>query len=76
MSKKLTREDYGGGVFGRNPVTVRDLISKLEKFDKDLIIISGINTYNETITTLKEIDVQDIVLDNGTLMSGSVVLIS
>lgn len=51
MSKKLTREDYGGGVFGRNPVTVRDLISKLEKFDKDLIIISGINTYNETITT-------------------------
>lgn len=46
-----------GGVFGRNPVTVRDLISKLEKFDKDLIIISGINTYNETITTLKEIDV-------------------
>ena len=75
MSKKLTREDYGG-VFGRNPVTVRDLISKLEKFDKDLIIISGINTYNETITTLKEIDVQDIVLDNGTLMSGSVVLIS
>ena len=74
MSKKLTREDYG--VFGRNPVTVRDLISKLEKFDKDLIIISGINTYNETITTLKEIDVQDIVLDNGTLIPGSVVLIS
>ena len=70
MSKKLTREDYGG-VFGRNPVTVRDLISKLEKFDKDLIIISGINTYNETITTLKE-----IVLDNGMLISGSVVLIS
>ena len=65
-----------GGVFGRNPVTVRYLISKLEKFDKDLIIISGINTYNETITTLKEIDVQDIVLDNGTLISGSVVLIS
>lgn len=75
MSKKLTREDYGG-VFRRNPVTVRDLIYKLEKFDKDLIIISGINTYNETITTLKEIDVQDIVLDNGTLISGSVVLIS
>lgn len=75
MSKKLTREDYGE-VFGRNPVTGRDLISKLEKFDKDLIIISGINTYNETITTLKEIDVQDIVLDNGTLISGSVVLIS
>ena len=48
----------------------------LEKFDKDLIIISGIITYNETITTLKEIDVQDIVLDNGTLISGSVVLIS
>nr|DAR79439.1 MAG TPA: hypothetical protein [Caudoviricetes sp.] len=41
-----------------------------------MIIISGINTYNETITTLKEIDVQDIVLDNGTLISGSVVLIS
>ena len=75
MSKKLTKEDYGG-VFGHNPVTVRDLISKLEKFDKDLIIISGINTYNETITTLKEIDVQDVVLDNGTLISGLVVLIS
>nr|DAE32324.1 MAG TPA: hypothetical protein [virus sp. ctviY17] len=41
-----------------------------------MIIISGINTYNETITTLKEIDVQDIVLDDGTLISGSVVLIS
>lgn len=33
MSKKLAREDYGG-VFGHNPVTVRDLISKLENLIK------------------------------------------
>lgn len=52
MSKKLTKEDYASHekYAPRYPVTVGELIQKLQQFDEDLIIINRIPSFNGSIS--------------------------
>lgn len=52
MSEKLTKEDYvNHEIYApRYPITVGELIEKLQQFDEDLIIINRIPSFNGSIS--------------------------
>lgn len=67
--RKITKEEYG--VFGSNPITVKDLKKELEKYDDNLVIINGLSSFDESVSSIK---LEDIVYwaEN---ISGSVLMI-
>lgn len=68
--EKLPKKNMGG-VFGSNPITIKDLKNELEKYDDDLVIINGLSPFDESVSSIK---LEDIVYwaEN---VSGSVLMI-
>ncbi|MBR9961145.1 hypothetical protein KE503_07685 [Anaerostipes sp. Marseille-Q3525] len=59
------------GVFGSNPITIKDLKKELEKYDDNLVVVNGLSSFDESVSSIK---LEDIIYwaEN---ISGSVLMI-